>query len=211
MLRKIVLIALSASLLTSFGCDKMGITKKEDEKHKSDLIERVLDKNQTAADLQQQIVNLQAENQRLNSVITENENDIKDMQGQLASAAASAQNLAGEIASAKKAKTVVSVIAIISLIFNALFLWMLFGAKKRESHPALPPARESGKKDIDILKYSPNPPASPSNTKPDETDTITKARQASAKNVESPANASDKKKTAKKNPAKKTDAPENNK
>lgn len=181
MVKKLALVVVISALLgLAVGCDKFGVTKSSDEQKKDNLIEKILENDQTAGVIQKQIKEMETENIRLNAVLAESEMTIKNLQGQLASAEASTINIQADIKSAKKTKTIIAVVAAISLIFNALFIWMLFGNKKCGKRLALPAA-----KDIDILKYSPSNPTSPTQTdkKTEDTDTIKKAQQASAKNI----------------------------
>lgn len=182
MTNKIIIPVIFATLVFTFACDRMGITKHtENEEKQPQLLERILENSQNAALLQKQVIDLETEISRLNSIIVESDTSIKSLQGQLASSEALVQNMQTEIRSAKKTKTILSVVAVISLIFNALFLWIIFGNKKRETRLALPPAREETKKDIDIMKYSPTPPSSEKDKNIKNNDTLTKAQMASGK------------------------------
>lgn len=181
MTRKFTISIVLIIFAFAFGCDKIGITKSAEEEKRPQLMDRILENDKTATILQKQLTDLEAENSRLSIIINENDATIKSLQGQLASAEALVQNMQTEIKSAKKTKTILSVVAVISLIFNALFLWIIFGSKKREPRLALPPAREESKKDIDIMKYSPTSPSGTKEAESSNKDSIKKAQMASGK------------------------------
>lgn len=203
MVKNITLVVVISALLgLALGCERLGVTKSNGEQKNDNFIEKMLENNQTTAVIQKKLNEVQEENVRLNTVLVENETTIKNLQGQLASAEASSANMVSDIKSAKKTKTIVTIIAAISLIFNALFIWMLFGNKKCVKRLALPQAKD---KDIDILKYSPTSPTSPTpdDKKTAETDTIKKAQQASVKNISSVSTDKKTKTVAKKSTTKK--------
>lgn len=159
-------ISLMLTLLVFSGCDALGI--KQADNSSSDNISQNADSklpvsfdNQISASNGQQaaseeILNLQKEIDELISTVnakdialTELENKVKLLEDEKQQTAAKAASVEAELADLKDTissnnqyRNIAVIIAFISLLFNALLVYLLIRARIRNKRAALPPAKE---------------------------------------------------------------------
>lgn len=166
-------ISLMLILLVFSGCDALGI--KQTDNSSSDSVSQnadtassvSLDNEISASTGQQaaaeQILNLQKEIDELVSTVnakdvelTELENKLKLLEGEKQQTAAKAASVEAELADLKDTistnnqyRNIAIVVALVSLLLNALLAYLLIRTRIRNKRAALPPAKEDAQSDND--------------------------------------------------------------
>lgn len=167
-------ISLMLTLLLFSGCDALGI--KQADNSSSDNVSQSADAessvsfdNQISASTGQQaaseeILSLQKEIDELVSTVnakdvalTELENKLKLSEDEKQQAAAKAASVEAELADLKETistnnqyRNIAIIVALISLLFNALLAYLLIRARIRNRRAALPPAKEDAQNYNDV-------------------------------------------------------------
>lgn len=166
-------ISLMLTLLVFSGCDALGI-KQTDNSSSDSLSQNAdtassvsLDNEISASTGQQaaaeQILNLQKEIDELVSTVnakdvelTELENKLKLLEGEKQQTAAKAASVEAELADLKDTisinnqyRNIAIVVALVSLLLNALLAYLLIRTRIRNKRAALPPAKEDAQADND--------------------------------------------------------------
>ncbi len=174
-------ISLMLTLLVFSGCDALGI-KQTDNSSSDSLSQNAdtassvsLDNEISASTGQQaaaeQILNLQKEIDELVSTVnakdvelTELENKLKLLEGEKQQTAAKAASVEAELADLKDTistnnqyRNIAIVVALVSLLLNALLAYLLIRTRIRNKRAALPPAKEDAQADNDVKETAEEP------------------------------------------------------
>lgn len=169
------------TLLVFSGCDALGI-KQTDNSSSDSLSQNAdtassvsLDNEISASTGQQaaaeQILNLQKEIDELVSTVnakdvelTELENKLKLLEGEKQQTAAKAASVEAELADLKDTistnnqyRNIAIVVALVSLLLNALLAYLLIRTRIRNKRAALPPAKEDAQADNDVKETAEEP------------------------------------------------------
>lgn len=164
-------ISLMLTLLVFSGCDALGIKQADNSSsdnisQSEDTVSPVSLDNQISASTGQQaaseeILNLQKEIDELISTVnakdvalTELENKLKLLEDEKQQTAAKTASVEAELADLKDSistnnqyRNIAVIVAFISLLFNALLIYLLIKARIRNKRAALPPAKEDAQGD----------------------------------------------------------------
>lgn len=174
-------ISLMLTLLVFSGCDALGI-KQTDNSSSDSLSQNAdtassvsLDNEISASTGQQaaaeQILNLQKEIDELVSTVnakdvelTELENKLKLLEGEKQQTAAKAASVEAELADLKDTistnnqyRNIAIVVALVSLLLNALLAYLLIRTRIINKRAALPPAKEDAQADNDVKETAEEP------------------------------------------------------
>lgn len=200
-------ISLMLTLLVFSGCEALGI--KQADNSSSDNVSQNADAassvsldNQISASTGQQaaaeeILNLQKEIDELVSTVnakdvalTELENKLKlleDEKQQTAAKAASAEaelaDLKDTISTNNQYRNIAIIVALVSLLLNALLAYMLIRARIRSKRAALPPAKEDTQADNDVTETAETSVQEPEINKQTDNSTLSSDENTSAENI----------------------------